>query len=114
MLFNFMMSSGLFHAEQVARSVQHAADLGRVRHDHGLVHAAQAETARRGAVPVQLSEGALHERDADALGALLGHVGQPVISATVLPRLAAIRSGAGTRVRAFMVARTTLMGLREP
>ena len=83
--------------------------------DDRLVHATQAEATRRCAVPRELAEGTLHERDLDGLlRFVLRHVGQPVISATVLPRLAAMRSGAGMLVSAFIVARTTLIGLREP
>ena len=68
---------------------------------------------------VQLPERASHQRHFDAVrdalrGGAFCHVGQPVISATLLPRLAAMRSGDGMTVSAFMVARTTLIGLREP
>ena len=42
------------------------------------------------------------------------HDVQPTISATLLPRLAAMSSGVRSLPSASMVARTTLMGLREP
>ena len=40
--------------------------------------------------------------------------GQPRISSTRLPRFAAMSSGDCALVNAFIVARTTLIGLREP
>ena len=57
----------------------------------------------------------LHERDLDLLLALCCvHALQPVISSRLLPRFAAISSGERIFASAFTVARTTLMGLREP
>ncbi len=80
--------------------------------------AAQAEAAHRGAMALQLSEDALHERHLDlfrlAMTRCFVDAAQPRISSTRLPRFAAISSGDCMLVSAFIVARTTLIGLREP
>ena len=44
----------------------------------------------------------------------LGHDPYPASSATLLPRLAAMSSGVRSFASASIVARTTLIGLREP
>src|SRR5512143_1030799 len=96
MVFSFMMSSRFLDAQEMLRSIDHAADLLGVGDDHRLVHPAQAEAAHGRAVTVQLPERASHQRHLDVLGRCgLWHVVQPAISATVLPRLAAMRSGDG-------------------
>jgi len=65
-------------------------------------------------VPRLAVKPALEQRQSD-LFILLGHdEPQAMISATVLPRLAAISSGERIRVSASSVARTTLIGFREP
>src|SRR5690606_30931060 len=92
----------------------HAADLGRVGHLHRIANPAQAQPAHRRLVALGLAVRALDERHFQGLGGGAGHGLQPTISSTRLPRLAAISSGDWIAVRAFMVARMTLMGLREP
>ena len=76
-----------------------------------LVDAAQAQTTRRSGDVLQLPVQALHQRYLDLL---VCHDVQPVISSRVLPRLAAMSSGERIFDRAEIVARTTLIGLREP
>jgi len=78
--------------------------------------AAQAEATHRCLDVLQLTREALRQRDRDLL---VGHVrifpgDQPRISSTDLPRLAAMSSGDLAAASAFTVARTTLIGLREP
>ena len=76
-----------------------------------LVDAPQAKTTRGSGDVLQLPVQALHQRYLDLL---VCHVVQPVISSRVLPRLAAMSSGERIFDRAEIVARTTLIGLREP
>ena len=76
-----------------------------------LADAAQAQAARGRGDVVQLSVQTLHQRELDLF---VCHGVQPVISSSVLPRLAAISSGERIFASALMVARTTLIGLREP
>ena len=82
----------------------------------------QAQTLRALGVPRRAPEPAPVERQPDLLAAVfcfcfcLGNVSnpQPKISSAVLPRFAAICAGERICDNAFIVARTTLIGLREP
>src|ERR1700683_3656926 len=96
--------------EHVAGGVHHAAIRRSVRHRHGMADAAQPQAPRRIADVGQLARQAPDQGDFDCL---LCH-DTPVISATLLPRFAAMSSGVRSWAGAPMVARTTLIGLREP
>src|SRR5438874_2245584 len=105
------VSGAFLDAQQVSGGGDHAAVRRGVRHGHALVNAAQPEAARgRSDVP-QLPVQAPHQRHFELP---VRHGPQPVISSRLLPRLAAISSGERIFASAFMVARMTLIGLREP
>src|SRR5256885_4369146 len=106
-----MRLSAFLDAQQVHGGGNHAAVLTRVRHRHALVNAAQPESARGGRYALQLPVQALHQRHFQLF---VRHGRQPVISSRLLPPSAAISSGERIFASAFMVARTTLIGLREP
>src|SRR5690606_1907480 len=105
---------------QVPGGADHAANLRRIAQHHGVANATQPKATHRCAVLRDLAVHALHQRDLDRL--FFGHLGRPHepvaalgrISSTRLPRLAAISSGDWMLMSAFIVARTTLIGLREP
>src|SRR5262245_35258389 len=101
----------LLNLEQVLRGLDQAAVLRRVEHFHRVMPAAQAQTFHRSRYVAELAMVTANLGDLDAT---LAHELTPRISSTVLPRLAAISSGARVLASALMVARTTLMGLREP
>src|SRR5688572_17712343 len=115
---SFKRISSLLDLQHVANLVDHAAILGRVFDLDGLVPITQAETLRALRMPRRTAETAPKERQPDVLAAAfsLSHVSnpQPKISSTVLPRFAAICAGERIAASAFIVARTTLIGLREP
>src|SRR5688572_15062041 len=90
--------------------IDHSAYRRRVFHYHAMTNAAQSKTTHRSNDVLQMAGSALHLRQFD----LTAHVLAPIICSSVLPRLAAISSGARMLDRASMVARTTLIGLREP
>ena len=79
----------------------------RVGHFHGLVQLSQPEPAHARAMRLLAADGAVHQLDLQRLRRFRGH-GYPVISSTVLPRLAAISDGVFILVSPLMVARTTL------
>src|SRR5690606_6204152 len=109
----FKRTSSFLHAHEVLDLADHPAVLGRVRDDYGLVAAPQAEAREAFRVPRRPAEPALQQRHLDPL--LLGHDSpQATISSSDLPRFAAITCGERIFVNAFIVARTTLIGLREP
>ena len=62
------------------------------------------------------AESALQQSHADRFAFVFRHVSipQPKSSSRLLPRLAAICAGERIAESAFIVARTTLIGLREP
>src|SRR4029077_469471 len=103
--------SAFLDAQQVHGGGNHAAVLTRVRHRHALANAAQPEPARAGRDALQLPVQAPHQRHFQLF---VRHDRQPVISSRLLPRFAAISSGERIFASAFMVARTTLIGLRDP
>src|SRR5688572_32786220 len=107
----------LLNLQQVLGRVDHSAILRSVRNLHRLVTAAQTESAHRRLDVFQLTGQALLERDLDVLAGCHGQfflTDQPRISSRDLPRFAAMSSGDLAAASAFTVARTTLMGLREP
>ncbi len=93
------------------RSPDHAANFWRVSDRHHLMPLAQTKSAHRLSDVGFLTVNALGERD---MKFFVSHDVQPVMSSTRLPRLAAISSGERSEASALTVARTTLMGLREP
>ena len=95
----------------IAGGGNHAAVLTRVSHRHALANAAQPEPARGGRDALQLPVQAPDQRHFQLS---VRHGRQPVISSRLLPRFAAISSGERIFASAFMVARTTLIGLRDP
>src|SRR5258706_1616096 len=106
---------GSEHLHQVRDLVDHAAHRGRVFQLALAVELAQAQAAHRGAVRFLGAGDALDQLDLD--GFLVAHwvlQGQPRISSTVKPRLAAISAGVLVDFSAFSVARTRLYGLVEP
>src|SRR5258706_4362707 len=106
---------GSEHLHQVRDLVDHAAHRGRVFQLAFAVELAQAQAAHRGAVRFLGAGDALDQLDLD--GFLVAHwvlQGQPRISSTVKPRLAAISAGVLVDFSAFSVARTRLYGLVEP
>src|SRR5579863_9744192 len=143
-LMLFRRMSVLLHFQQVAGDVHHAAVLRRVCDHHALMHPAQPQAPHRGGDVLQLAVHAAGQRDGDLLAARMGswlrgllscrlagwlanrcagrladflahaHQALPRMSSTLLPRLAAMSSGERTLASAFTVARTTLIGLREP
>jgi hypothetical protein len=100
--------------EEVHGGLDHAAILRSVGDRDCLVDAAQAEAASAGGDVGELAVQALDERDFQLLALCCVHARQPVISSRLLPRFAAISSGERICASAFTVARTTLIGLREP
>src|ERR1700685_1182171 len=92
--------------------LRHATVLGRVGHGHALVAPTQPKAAHRLRDVRELSVHAPQERDLQLFVAC--HRRYPVTSSRLLPRLAAISSGERTRLSAAIVARTTLIGLRDP
>src|SRR6185437_11098763 len=105
----------LLDLEEVHRGLDHAAILRSIGDRDRLADAPQAEAARAGGDVGELTVQALDERDLQLLSWCCVHVRQPVvISSRVLPRFAAISSGERIFASAFTVARTTLIGLREP
>src|SRR5260370_19009873 len=99
--------------------IAHAAVGRRIRHDHAVADPAQPQAFDRTANAGQLAENTLDQSHFERLFRgcsvclCLGH-DQPTSSSTVLPRFAAMSSGVRILARASIVARTTLMGLREP
>ena len=76
---------------------------------------AQTEPLRALRMPGRTAEPALQQREPKLLFYLSPRMDpQPKISSTVLPRFAAICEGERICDSAFIVARTTLIGLREP
>src|SRR6185437_3597776 len=104
----------LLDLEEVHRGLDHAAILRSIGDRDRLVDAPQAEAARAGGDVGELTVQALDERDLQLLALCCVHARQPVISSRLLPRFAAISSGERIFASAFTVARTTLMGLRDP
>src|SRR6185437_5213 len=100
--------------QQVHGGLDHAAVLRRVGDGDRLADAAQPEAARAGGDVGKLAVQALDERDLQLFALCCVHARQPVISSRLLPRFAAISSGERILASAFTVARTTLIGLREP
>src|SRR5579863_9401248 len=100
--------------EEVLRGLDHAAILRGVDDRDRLVDAAQSQAARAGGDVGELAVQALDERDLQLLALHCVHARQPVISSRLLPRFAAMSSGERIFASAFTVARTTLIGLREP
>src|SRR5882757_2090691 len=102
----------------MARRIDHAAIGRRIRHHDAMSDPAQPQALHGSANTGQLPVDASDQRDFDRLpGRLIwcfGRHDQPTISSTVLPRFAAMSSGVRSLAKASMVARTTLMGLREP
>src|SRR5262245_7065222 len=105
-----MASARLLDFEQMGGGVDHPAVLRGVLHRDRVMTAAQAQAPHRRGDVRELSVNTLEERHLE--GAC--HDAYPVISSSVLPRFAAMSSGERMLERALMVARTTLIGLREP
>lgn len=92
----------------------HPSMFWRIGHFDALVPLSQSQPAERLGVARLAVKATLHQRHFEFL-VLLRHIEpQVVISVTVLPRLAAISSGDRMRINASSVARTTLMGFRDP
>jgi hypothetical protein len=86
--------------------------------DDRLLSAPQAETGQALRVPRRAAMPAFDQRQPDFVAALchdfIKPLAYPVISSNVLPRFAAIVCGERMPASAFSVARTTLIGLRDP
>src|SRR5690606_6612015 len=96
---------------QVSDLMDHAADRRRVFQNGAGIQSPETQAAHSGAVLLLGTDQALDERDLDLL---VSHGAYSRISATDLPRLAAISDGVLVLNRPFSVARTTLYGLVEP
>ena len=94
----------------MARGVNHTAVGRGIHHFHGVTDPAKAEAARGISDIGELPRQTFDQSDFKCL--CHGHY--PEISATVLPRLAAISSGVRNLAKASIVARTTLIGFRDP
>src|SRR5881394_2685222 len=116
MSFSRIVIELLLNLQQVRSGVDHSAVLRRVCDFDRLVRLAQAEPAYRRRDVLQLAREALHQRDLDLFVCHECVIQRPYarISSSVLPRLAAMVSGEFTLASAMTVARTTLIGLREP
>src|SRR5690606_1328355 len=107
---------------EVTDLVDHAPVGGRVLHFHRVADPAQTQAGQAGLVVCQHAGRTLHLRYLDRLVCHVCYVSrtsavpglQPEISSTVLPRFAAISSGARMAFRPLKVARTTFTGLVEP
>ena len=100
--------------EQMLCGVDHATRFRRIDYDSAVANMSQPEAAHARLMGPDLAMDTLDERHFEGLALNVCHKFQPRISSTCLPRFAAISSGERACDKAFMVARTTLMGLREP
>src|SRR5699024_11346468 len=107
--------SAFLNHEHVNDLVDHAAVFRCIGDRHRLMHAAQAQTTHTGTVIPETSGGTLDERNLDLVFCISHFLPlYAVSSSTRLPRLRAISSGSCMLRRPSTVARTILMGLREP
>jgi len=86
----------------------------RIRDKDTLMPLSQAEPDEALSVPGFTVKTAFHQRHSKFLSLLCHIKSQDRISATDLPRFAAISSGECIRINASSVARTTLIGFLEP
>src|SRR6185503_19079705 len=111
--------SGLLDLQHVAALVDHAAVLRRVRDRDGLVPVPEAEPARALRVTRRATEAAAQQRQADcfaSFGFSFSFRHDSTLSRESLRRscrASAICVGERMPANAFIVARTTLIGLRE-
>src|SRR3569623_572890 len=112
MLFSFI--SDLFHLQHERRLADHAEIFRGCRNGDRRMGLTKTQTADTILVHLQLTEGAADQGALALLGLRHGRISQPRISSTVLPRLAAISDGIFMFLKASIVARTTLIALREP
>src|SRR5699024_9032521 len=112
---SFNLISGLFNLEHVANPVRHAAIFGGVGNQYRMVQAPQSQPADARMLLARTSGKTAHQRNPQFFVHIRHDLFRyAVISSTVLPRLAAMYSGSCMPRSPLMVARTMLIGLREP